>query len=218
LTFDDGFRSHYDVARCLSAIGVKATFFITTHTYGENFLASTPEKIIEMSEMGHEIGSHSCTHPNFLLLSASERERELKESRKWLENLLGKNIRSFAYPYFLYDEKVLRDTHRFYLISRSRCLHVGSCKVDMFRVHFLTRKNLLSILSNSILKNTENSGLITLHNIKSFQIPFILSALGVLTQTMPRQVRFVTISELAHLLTGGALRDSTRLEPEVTTC
>lgn len=201
LTFDDGYLSHYDVARSLSAIGVRATFFITTHINSEDFLVSVPEKIVEMSKMGHEIGSHSCTHPNLLLLSQSEREYELKESRRWLENLLGKNILSFAYPYFLYNEKVLRDTHRFYPISRSRYLHVGPSNVDTFKVHFLTRKNVLPVLSNSMFKDAENSALVVLHDMNPLQIAFLLSSLKVLTKTMFHEIKFVTLRELSDIST-----------------
>jgi len=200
LTFDDGYISHYTLAKYLSKIGVKATFFITTHLKEKRFLASTPNRIAEISQLGHEIGSHTCTHPNLLLLSRSEREFELRESKKWLENLLGKSISSFAYPYFLYDDKVLRDTHKFYFISRSRYLHVGSNKIDVFHVDFLTRKNVLDVLGNSIFSSARNSALVVLHDIKPFQIVPLLSFLKFLKQTIHRQIRFLTVSELALLL------------------
>ena len=200
LTFDDGYMSHYDIARYLSAIGIRATFFVPTHLKGKYFLSSAPERIVEISNLGHEIGSHSCTHPNLLLLSPSKREYELSESRKWLRDLLGKEIWSFAYPYFLYNDKVLRDAHKFYPISRSRYLHVGRRKISLFKVHFLTRKNILSVLSNLLIKNTKDSALVVLHNMNFFQIVLLLSSLKVLTQMMFRQIRFITLSELAHVL------------------
>ena len=153
-----------------------------------------------MGHLGHEIGSHTCTHPNFLRLTQSEREYELKESKKWLENILRKKITSFAYTYYLYNEKVLQDTHKFYPISRSRHLHVGSHKVDTFKVHFVTRKNVLPILINSILRDKIDYALITLHDVNYFQIVLLLASLKVLTQTIPRQIRFVTVSELANLV------------------
>lgn len=73
LSFDDGYASHYNMAKYSSAIGIKATFFVTTHLKEKLFLSSTPKRIVEMSDLGHEIGSQSCTHPNFLLLKQSER-------------------------------------------------------------------------------------------------------------------------------------------------
>jgi len=199
LTFDDGYISHYTLAKYLSKIGVKATFFITTHLKEKKFLALTPNRIAEISRLGHEIGSHTCTHPNLLLLSPSEREFELRESKKWLENLIGKSISSFAYPYFLYDDNVVRDTHKFYSISRSRSLHIGSSKIDIFQVNFLTRKNALDVLGNSIFSGARNSALVVLHDIKPFQIVPLLSSLKFLKQTI-RQIKFLTVSELALLL------------------
>ena len=200
LSFDDGYASNYNMAKYLSAIGIKATFFITTNFKEELFLPSTPERIVEMSHLGHEIGSHTCTHPNFLRSTRSEREYELKESKKWLENIVRKKIRSFAYPFFLYNEKVLQDTHKFYPVSRSRHLHVGSHEVDTFEVHFVTRKNVLSILINTIFKDKIDYALIVLHDLNLFQIALLLSSLKVLTQVIPRQIRFVTMSELADLM------------------
>jgi peptidoglycan/xylan/chitin deacetylase (PgdA/CDA1 family) len=199
LTFDDGYVSNYDVAKYLSAIGIKATFFITTHLKERLFLSSTPKKIVEISELGHEVGSHSCTHPFFVSINKSEREHELIESKRWLEDLLEKKISSFAYPYFLYNKEVLQHTHKFYQISRSRHLHVGSDKVNTYNVHFLTRKNVLHVFKN-LHRDGKNYALITLHDVNPLQIKLLLIALKANALTMLLRIRFVTIRELASLL------------------
>jgi peptidoglycan/xylan/chitin deacetylase (PgdA/CDA1 family) len=46
-----------------------------------------------------EIGSHTVSHPVLSKLSIEEQTIELTESKKYLEELLGREVVSFAYPY-----------------------------------------------------------------------------------------------------------------------
>jgi peptidoglycan/xylan/chitin deacetylase (PgdA/CDA1 family) len=48
---------------------------------------------------GVEVGSHTETHRHLPSLSELELERELKESRRRLEDELGRPCRFLAYPY-----------------------------------------------------------------------------------------------------------------------
>jgi peptidoglycan/xylan/chitin deacetylase (PgdA/CDA1 family) len=52
----------------------------------------------ELAAEGHEIGSHSLTHPFMTRCTDQELERELCESRRILERELGIAVRSFCYP------------------------------------------------------------------------------------------------------------------------
>ncbi|CAN5457799.1 polysaccharide deacetylase family protein [soil metagenome] len=46
-----------------------------------------------------EIGSHTMHHPVLSALSASAQEAELRDSKLYLESLLGCEVQGFAYPY-----------------------------------------------------------------------------------------------------------------------
>lgn len=46
-----------------------------------------------------EIGAHTVTHPSLANLSPPEQSFEISESRKALERLTGRDVRSFAFPY-----------------------------------------------------------------------------------------------------------------------
>ena len=46
-----------------------------------------------------EIGGHTVTHPRLSTLSASEQRSEIQTGKERLEQLLGKTLESFAYPY-----------------------------------------------------------------------------------------------------------------------
>ena len=45
------------------------------------------------------IGNHTLTHPNFRNLSIEDKTKESEESRKILENIIGKEINTFAFPF-----------------------------------------------------------------------------------------------------------------------
>jgi peptidoglycan/xylan/chitin deacetylase (PgdA/CDA1 family) len=60
-----------------------------------------------LDEEGWEFGSHACSHPYLTRLGQAELERELVESRRRIEQELGRPCRSVAYPYGDYDERVV---------------------------------------------------------------------------------------------------------------
>lgn len=121
LTFDDGYLSHYNIAKFLYRENIFATFFVVTHLKcfeGRPLLTSYPEMFQAIGDMGHEIGSHSCTHPVLTKLSKQQVEDELKRSKDYLEKLLGKRMRSFAYPHGSYNMDVLLCVAKYYEYAR----------------------------------------------------------------------------------------------------
>ena len=52
-----------------------------------------------------EIGAHTLSHPCLPQLSQEEQVREINESRCILEDIVGKPIKSFAYPYGAHDDR-----------------------------------------------------------------------------------------------------------------
>ena len=108
LTFDDGFSSDYDlVLPQLDKIGATATFFIVTDLLDTpGYLKTWQVKML--SESGMQIGSHSKSHPNFLKLAAGERIEELRESKERLENIIGKEVTTFSFPFGFYDKNCIQ--------------------------------------------------------------------------------------------------------------
>jgi peptidoglycan/xylan/chitin deacetylase (PgdA/CDA1 family) len=68
----------------------------------------TWNQVIEMSRNGIEIGAHTVTHPLLTYENDSTVEHELRASKETLEEKVGKNIRSFAYPNGDCDPRVRR--------------------------------------------------------------------------------------------------------------
>lgn len=68
--------------------------------------AMTPEQVIELSKRGHEIGSHTVTHPILIHETAESRSDELETSRRQIEQWTGKPVPGFCYPNGLGSEVV----------------------------------------------------------------------------------------------------------------
>ena len=98
LTFDDGYYSQYEKALpALNARGFKGTFFIFTD-FADYF--SLWNWWVEAAAMGHEIASHTKTHPFLTALPLSEVEYEITVSQTLIDaQITGQKSRTFAYPY-----------------------------------------------------------------------------------------------------------------------
>jgi hypothetical protein len=65
------------------------------------------QQIRELGAQGHEIGSHSLTHPLLTDLDAAQLEREVVRSRSQLAEATGCEVASFCYPNGSYDARAL---------------------------------------------------------------------------------------------------------------
>ncbi len=55
-----------------------------------------------------ELGSHTLSHPDLRALDDAELEHELVGSKQAIEELTGEPCPTLAYPYGIYDERVVR--------------------------------------------------------------------------------------------------------------
>ncbi len=116
VTFDDGSVSVHDKALpVLRELGWPAVLFVTTDPAAWVFsLGSrpqrrvTPEEIRELDRSGVTIGSHSVSHGALESMSEPEIAFELGESKRYLESVLGHEVRYFGVPLNWYGPKVRR--------------------------------------------------------------------------------------------------------------
>jgi len=66
--------------------------------YSRSRLMLTRDQLVELSNSGIEIGSHTKSHPILKSITNEEAEIEIWESKTHLEELLQKEVRFFAYP------------------------------------------------------------------------------------------------------------------------
>lgn len=74
---------------------VKATFFVLGYIAEKN-----PELIKEISELGHEIASHSYAHIDLRKVSKEQFEDDFLKSINILEKITGKKVEGFRAPFF----------------------------------------------------------------------------------------------------------------------
>lgn len=120
LTFDDGFADFYIHALpILSCYNITATLYITT-----GFVESTSgwlrreretkqpmltwSEITEISDSGIECGAHTHSHPKLDTLPLAIARNEILRSKDLLEQHLGQEVTSFAYPFGHYTSDIRR--------------------------------------------------------------------------------------------------------------
>jgi len=119
LTFDDGYKDFFDtVVPILNALNFSATVFILAGLIGS--LACWRKKELQSSvllnwndihgaiDAGYEIGSHGLYHPNYFHLSPGGLKQEIAGSKRIIEENIKAPITSFAYPYNLHNEQIVR--------------------------------------------------------------------------------------------------------------
>jgi peptidoglycan/xylan/chitin deacetylase (PgdA/CDA1 family) len=68
---------------------------------------------------GHEIGSHTVTHPDLTTLGSKKLKAELANSKAWLENNGLGPIYDFACPYGEYNNTTIAAIKQYYLSQRT---------------------------------------------------------------------------------------------------
>jgi peptidoglycan/xylan/chitin deacetylase (PgdA/CDA1 family) len=111
LTFDDGFTN---VLRHglepMAKHGFRAIEFLVADRLGgcnewETAEGEAREPLMDVRQVrewlaaGHEIGSHTLTHPFLTRITAGQAREEIFSSKKKLEDIFGQPVRHFCHPY-----------------------------------------------------------------------------------------------------------------------
>lgn len=106
LTFDDGSQSIYDALPAVEAYGWRTTQYLPTE--GISQWVWSPSRIQQVYARGHEIASHSVTHPYLTAQTDVQLAAELRDSKATLERIIGAPVESFSSPYGDYDPRVIQ--------------------------------------------------------------------------------------------------------------
>ncbi|MCE9619139.1 MAG: polysaccharide deacetylase family protein [Planctomycetes bacterium] len=110
LTFDDGWAEHLEIARTqLEPRGMRGVFFIYTgpiaaQDNGSGYLSWN--QVEQLEAAGHEVQSHTLSHPRLVDVPPAQLEREMSQSRATLEARVHHPVEAIAYPFGLQDERV----------------------------------------------------------------------------------------------------------------
>ncbi|MEH7384820.1 polysaccharide deacetylase family protein [Bacillus sp. JJ1521] len=120
ITFDDGYKDS------LNAFGIfqklknerfkpSGTIFVISDFIGRtNRLSKSDIKM--MADSGIiSVQSHTATHPD--LTKITNYENELKGSKDKIQKITGKPVIALAYPYGNFNNKVIKETKKYYLFG-----------------------------------------------------------------------------------------------------
>lgn len=145
LTFDDAYQSLYRYALpTLRERGFTATVFALSGYVGKENLWDVNwggrrfrhlgwDEMREMQAAGIEIGSHGASHRDLRFLGNEELKRELVDSKRSLEDGLGKEVACFCYPFGRYDRRVRQAViEAGYTCACSHSPDMPNAKIDAF--------------------------------------------------------------------------------------
>jgi peptidoglycan/xylan/chitin deacetylase (PgdA/CDA1 family) len=104
ITFDDGLEDFYSNAfPLLEAEGMTAIVFLSSQFIGGTFPTGhaclSSSQIGELAKRGVEFGSHSATHVLLVEQTIERLERELADSKTAIEQIIGREVALFSFPY-----------------------------------------------------------------------------------------------------------------------
>ena len=104
MSYDDGREHDKRLVDLFNKYGIKGTFHLNSG-WMDPELVKIREEAVKLYE-GHEIATHSLTHPTLTRLSDTAIVNEILEDRKKLEKLTGRIVRGHSYPNGAYNENV----------------------------------------------------------------------------------------------------------------
>jgi peptidoglycan/xylan/chitin deacetylase (PgdA/CDA1 family) len=107
ITFDDGYEEVLTLGLpVLQEVGYTATVFAVPGQLGGSNVWDdggakllTVDQLRRLDQAGISIGAHTCQHVHLTQASPVAAKREISESKRALEQSLGKAVPLFAYPY-----------------------------------------------------------------------------------------------------------------------
>jgi hypothetical protein len=106
-SWDDGHPLDHRLADLLLKYGLRGTFYIPRRA--ENIVMTVPQ-ICELSQ-SFEIGAHTLRHTFLNTATELTAEREITESKAWVEDITGKACAMFCPPGGKFDQRHIRLIH-----------------------------------------------------------------------------------------------------------
>jgi len=115
LTYDDGVLQDVRLVLLLNRYGLKGTFNLNSRLMEQEFVwqhekigavKRLPMQIVKHLYDGHEVASHSCTHPDLQGMSREGLLWELGHDKYALEQVFGRPVLGFGVPFDYYDDVI----------------------------------------------------------------------------------------------------------------
>ena len=171
LTFDDGYENIYKYAykqidensRIIKKVFIIKDYIGKSNSWDFSFKINkyqhlNKRQILKLSQSNWEIGSHGGSHRSLLSMPPKRAKLEIEESKKYLEDIIGKEVTSIAPPFSAIDQKVYdicaEAGYKSIFIQKKTSLSLTK------GVNVYLRKNIYSIDSNyNIVKKINSNNL-----------------------------------------------------------
>lgn len=115
VSYDDGVLQDIRLVELMNRYGIRGTFnlnsalmesgFAWIHENGMMVKRLSPVEAAGLYD-GHEIASHTLTHPYMHDLTESEILRQMGEDKRALEEMFGREVEGFAVPFEFYSQQI----------------------------------------------------------------------------------------------------------------
>lgn len=122
VTIDDGHESSMRAADMFEMQCSKATFFLTRDRCLNKSGFIREPQVRELRNRGFSLGTHGTTHRKLTFISKQACAEELRGSKKWLEDVIGEEVRYMAAPGGFINTQV------FQLAAEFGYTLVGTCR------------------------------------------------------------------------------------------
>ena len=109
LSYDDGRNFDRKMVEILNKYGIKCTFNLNSKRIEDSENHVNADEIKSLY-IGHEVACHTVSHPHLQNLDAAGIALEVLGDRKNLEDLVGRIVKGFAYPFGLCETPAMVDT------------------------------------------------------------------------------------------------------------
>lgn len=142
ITFDDAYKDVYTNALpILKKYNFKANVYVITGSIGADVYMDE-EMIKDADKSGLiEIGSHTVNHYKLGEIDLTTAEEEIKKSKEVLENILGKEITSIAYPSGSFNQGIIDIAKKYYdyglstIYGKEKANKLNTYKLKRFYVY-----------------------------------------------------------------------------------
>lgn len=168
ITFDDG-----PIENVTSALPLLNSYsFKTTNCFISSTIENDPSQaqsnVMAFFNSGHEICSHTVSHPFLSQLSGQNLDYELLHSKQYLESITGQPVVDFVSPYGDYNASVITAIKQYY--QSHRTVNTGFNSRDSFNEYELKVQNILNTTTASQVREwitqaqTDNTWLILVYH------------------------------------------------------
>ena len=148
ITIDDGYKDNLVAIEMMEKYQIPYTIYISTGLIGkEQYL--TTQDLEDISKLDLcTLGTHSVNHIHLSSLNKEKQYEELYDSKLFLENIIGKKVIDFSYPYGDYNDSAKNIADELYEIIATSHIGINTINCDkkmLKRIEIIASDNVQSL-------------------------------------------------------------------------